>query len=478
MTRLLDARTVHIIGAGGAGMSPLAAILLAMGTRVTGSDLHLSAVTADLAAHGATIYEGHRPQNVHGADLVVITSAAREDNLEIQAARQVGIPVVKGAQLLGALMDERQGIAIAGTHGKTTTTAMTALLLERAGLDPTFVVGGVVRDLGVSGKLGQGRYLVAEADEYDERFLELRPFIGVVTNIEADHLDFYKNMANLTFAFSRFVKGIVPGGWLVACGDNLLARQLSEARSLSPQGGLRATTGMRGNSLLYGLGDNVDCQAVQLAVNDAGGYDFAVRFQGEDLGSFCTVIPGRHNVQNALAALVVARLVGVPMQVVHAALADFHGAARRFEIKGEANGVTVVDDYAHHPTEIRATLQGARSRFPGRRIVALLQPHTYSRLRNLLSDFAAAFGDADIVLISDIYASRESDNLGMHSRDLVAAMVHNDVRYVGNLAGSLAELKALLLPGDVCITLGAGDVNAVGEQVLAFCKTLETHGVR
>ena len=474
MTRLLSAHHIHIIGIGGAGMSPLAAILLAMHKQVSGSDLKLSAVTAGLAAQGATIYEGHRAENIAGAELIVITSAAHEDNPEIKAARRQGIPVVKGSKLLGALMDERTGIAVAGTHGKTTTTAMIALILERAGLDPTFVVGGIVRDLGVSGKLGTGHYLVAEADEYDERFLQLRPHIAVITNIDGDHLDIYKNMENLIYAFTQFVRGITPGGWLIACGDNGPARQMGEVRSLESLGTLREIHHMRGNSLLYGLGDNVDYQAVDVVVNDAGGSDFGVQYQGARLGRFHLVIPGRHNVQNAVAAIVVAQLVGVPLATTQAALADFHGAARRFEIKGEANGVTVVDDYAHHPTEIRATLAAARARYAGRRIVAVHQPHTYSRLRNLLPEFASAFGDADVVLICDIYASRETDTLGMHSRDLVAAMTHAEVRYVGGLAEAVSALQGLLRPGDVLITLGAGDVNRVGQEILALTTTAAT----
>ena len=358
------------------------------------------------------MYEGHRAENIAGAELIVITSAAHDDNPEIKAALRQGIPVVKGSQLLGALMDERTGIAVAGTHGKTTTTAMIALILERAGLDPTFVVGGIVRDLGVSGKLGTGHYLVAEADEYDERFLQLKPHIAVITNIDGDHLDIYKNMENLIYAFTQFVRGITPGGWLIACGDNGPARQMGEVRSLESLGTLREIHHMRGNSLLYGLGDNVDYQAVDVVVNDAGGSDFGVQYQGARLAQFHLVIPGRHNVQNAVAAIVVAQLVGVPLATTQAALADFHGAARRFEVKGEANGVTIVDDYAHHPTEIRATLAAARGRYAGRRIVAVHQPHTYSRLRKLLPEFASAFDDADVVLICDIYASRETDTPG------------------------------------------------------------------
>jgi UDP-N-acetylmuramate--alanine ligase len=344
---------------------------------------------------------------------------------------------------------------------------MIALMLERAGLDPTFVVGGVVRDLGVSGKLGQGRHMVAEADEYDERFLQLRPEVAVVTNIDADHLDVYKTMENLIFTFSRFEKQIAPGGWLVACGDDRLARQLGESRSLASLGTLRDTAGLRGNSLLYGLGESVDVQGSNLAINPAGGYDFTVRYRSDSLGEFRTAIPGVHNVRNALAAITVARLVGAPTDAVRQTLADFHGAARRFEVKGERNGVTVVDDYAHHPTEIKATLAGARGRYAGRRIVAVHQPHTYSRLRNLLDEFAGAFADADIVLMCDIYASRETDTLGMHSRTLVERMHHADARYVGGLPAAVETLKGLLAPGDVLMTLGAGDVNAVGDAILA-----------
>jgi UDP-N-acetylmuramate--alanine ligase len=467
MTRLLDARRIHILGVAGAGMGPLATIMLALGKNVSGSDLHLSAATQELAARGAVLYQGHQPANVHGADLVAVTSAARDDNPEIQEARRLGIPVVKGSQLLGALMADRQGIAVAGTHGKTTTTAMIAFILERAGLDPTYVVGGLVRDLGASGKLGRGPHMVAEADEYDERFLQLKPHIAVVTNIEGDHLDFYKNMENLVFAFERFVNGIIPGGWLVACGDNELSRQMGEARSLSGLGQLRDVSGLRGNSLLYGLGEKVDYRATALMVNDRGGYDFTATDRGQDLGQFSTVIPGQHNVQNALAAIAVARLLAIPIDVVRRSLASFHGAARRFEIKGDVRGITVVDDYGHHPTEIKATLAAARSRYAGRRIVAVHQPHTYSRLRNLLQEFATAFGDADVALICDIYASRESNDLGIHSRDLIAAMRHQDVRYVGGLDRAFAELRALLRSGDVLVTLGAGDITALAERVVS-----------
>lgn len=460
------ARRVHIVGIGGSGMSPLAAIMLAMGKLVSGSDLRLSAVTADLAARGATIYEGHHAAHVAGVDLVVVTSAVHENNPEIQAARAAGIPVIKGSQLLGELMRDRQGLAVAGTHGKTTITAMLACALERAGLDPSFVVGGMVRDLGASGKLGKGRYLVAEADEYDERFLQLKPFVAVITNIEADHLDSYKSMENLTFAFSRFVAGIVPGGWLVACGDDRLARQLGEARSLESLGVLREMSGVRGNSMLYGLGDDVDYRGVDLATNRLGGFDFAVTYRLESLGHFGTAVPGRHNVQNAVAVVAVAHLIGVPLTAVRDALADFHGAARRFEVKGEERGITVVDDYAHHPTEIKATLSAARSRYPGRRIVAVHQPHTFTRLRNLLPEFAAAFDDADVVYICDIYPARETDDLGMHSRRLVAAMAHPAVHYGGSLAQTATLVAAELRPGDVLITLGAGDVTTLGPLLL------------
>ena len=330
-----------------------------------------------------------------------------------------------------------------------------------------------MRDLKLSGKLGQGPYLVAEADEYDERFLQLKPYIAVVTNIEADHLDFYKSMANLKFAFSRFVKGIVPGGWLVACGDNDLARQLGETRSLQSLGGLRDMSAVRGNSLLYGLGEGVDYRADSLVVNDVGGYDFDVYHRSEALGRFRTVIPGRHNVLNALAAIVVAQLLQVSTDTVRATLADYHGTARRFQVKYEARGITVVDDYAHHPTEIKATLAAARERNPGRRIVAVHQPHTYSRLRNLLHEFAAAFADADIVVICDIYASRETDDLGIHSRDLVAAMRHPGVCYVGSLAEAVRELQAIMQTGDVLITLGAGDVNRVGDEIVGLLVKAE-----
>jgi UDP-N-acetylmuramate--alanine ligase len=461
MSSITEAQRIHIIGIGGAGMSPLARILLQQGRQVSGSDLRLSAVTAALAAQGATIMEGHHPEHVHGADLVVTTSAARPDNPEIREAHRLGIPVIKGAVLLGAFMDGRRGIAVAGTHGKTTTTAMIAVILTRAGYEPTFVVGGEVQDLGTSGQLGRGDWMVAEADEYDERFLHLHPEIAVITNVEADHLDYYGTVDALQAAFARFANGVRPGGWLVTCLDDPVAGKMSLHRH---------------GVLTYGLNPAADWRVSHLRLNDRGGYDGCVWDRERDVADLSLGIPGRHNIQNALAAIAVTSLIGVPPVEAAAILHDFQGVRRRFERRGEVGGITIIDDYGHHPTEIRATLRAARERYPTRRILAVHQPHTYSRTKNLLHEFSACFTDADLIIITDIYPARETDSLGVHATDLVAIMQHDHVRYVPTLTEAAHALVEEARPGDVIITIGAGDVWRVGDEVQALLSERGGHG--
>lgn len=447
-----DASHIHIIGIGGAGMSPLARILLQQGKAVSGSDQQPSPITDSLKAQGAIIYTGHQASNVSGADLVVASAAVRADNPELLAANRQGIPAIKGATLLGGLMLGKKAICVAGTHGKTTTSAMIAKVLADAGLDPTYVIGGEPRDLTASGHHGQGNYFVAEADEFDRRFLSLHPTIAVVTSIEPDHPDCYPTAESLQGAFRTFVSLLPSDGWLVGCGDDPQVWDLGHA--------------LGSRFISYGLDSGNQWSASQIASEAGGGIHFRPVHASRQLGECILAVPGLHNVRNALATMAVAHQAGVKYDTVRRSLAGFSGVGRRFEIIGEVKGATLVDDYAHHPSEIRATLAATEARFPGRRIVAVHQPHTYSRLKALLPDFASAFAAADEVLIADIYPSRETDTLGIHARDLAAA-IGLPAAYAGSIDETTRRLRDILRTGDVVITLGAGDVNRVLRDLLA-----------
>jgi len=433
-------------------MSPIARILVQRGNSVSGSDLQESSVTRSLASLGVAIHRGHQAANVECADVVIASAAIRPDNPELREAAARGIRTVSGAAMLGELMEGKRGICVAGTHGKTTTTAMIALALARAAMDPTYVIGGEPIDLPASGRLGSGEYFVAEADEFGGRFLSLHPWIAVLTSLEPDHPDCYPTMADLLAAFGRFLNLVPPDGWVIACSG-------------SPA--IDAVVAQAGRKRIsFGLSDGEDWQAAGLRPNEMGGLTFTAEYRGRAQGEVDLRVPGRHNVSNALAALAAATLAGADVGVTSAALASFRGVQRRFEIVGEALGATLVDDYAHHPSEIRATLAGARQRFPGRRIVALHQPHTYSRLKALLPDFAEAFADADQVLIVDIYPSRETDSLGVHASQLAAVMSHPAACYAGTLDDASRLLANTLREGDVLISLGAGDVNTVLHRLI------------
>ncbi len=448
-------RHVHFIGIGGAGLSAIARVLMEQGATISGSDLSLSPAAEALERDGARVYIGHRAEHVAGAEVVIASSAIREDNVEVQAARAAGIPVLRRAQVLGKLMEGRTGIAVAGTHGKTTTTAMVATVLWEAGLDPTFIVGGTLVGSGVNARAGGGPHFVVEADEYDRTFLGLSPQVAVVTNVEHDHPDCYPTFEDFRAAFVEFVARIPPDGLLVTCWDHPAARELGRKRQ--DQGG---------RVVFYGRERGAEWTARQVHANPSGGTDFYAVRSGRTLGEVRLRVPGEHNVLNALAALAVADEVGVPFPTARAALGGFRGVERRFEVKGEAEGVIVVDDYAHHPTEIQATLTAARQRFPGRPIWAVWQPHTYSRTKALLEEFARAFDQADHVVVLPIYAARESDTLGVSSADVVARMHHPDVQAVGSREEAVALLGTEVQPGDVVITLGAGDGDKVGEWLL------------
>ena len=446
----------HLVGIGGAGLSAIARVLLESGQLVSGSDEQETEFTARLRASGVRIFIGHAAQNIAGAELVLVSSAVASANPEVVAAVQAGLPVVKRQDFVGGMMAERVGLAIAGTHGKTTTAALTAYLLSRAGQQPSFIVGGLISDLDTNARHGTGLPFVVEADEYDRMFLGLRPTVAVVTNVEHDHPDCYPTFAEMQAAFDEFAALVPAQGVLIVCNDDAGARALAQS---ARKRGTRVVT--------YGLQTGADWRAELLQPNSAGGCDFLVSHAGRELGLARTRLAGDHNVCNALAALAAVDYCGVPFATALLALRAFRGVGRRFEVKGEVHGITVVDDYAHHPTEIRATLASARQRFPGRPLWAMFQPHTYSRTRALMANFASSFGDADHVVVSDIYSAREASDAALSSADLIGAMQHVDAQYVGGLEAAAHSLAQRMRPGDVLLTLGAGTSHKVGELVLA-----------
>ncbi len=448
---------VHLIGIGGTGLSAIARVLLESGYRVSGSDRQISPLVQSVAADGATFYLGHKPENVKGADLVVRSSAIPDDNSEVLAARSLGIPVLKRAEFLSTLLAGKKTIAIAGTHGKTTTTAMVIWILSRLGLDPSFIVGGFIPGLDTNAKAGQGSVFVIEADEYDYMFLGLSPAIEVITNVEHDHPDCFPTLADFEAAFRDFVDRLIPDGILVVCGDH---PNLADYAAQAAQNGHVAWTyGMRNPENHYmatgwqadpGLGDS----RFQFTINGRLAVEVGLQ------------VPGWHNVQNATAALAVADQLGLSLQDSARALADFQGTARRFEIIGEVAGITMVSDYAHHPTEIKATLAAARARYPGRKIWAVWQPHTYSRTRLMLESFLSSFQDADHVLITEIYPAREEIDPLFSSRQIVAALEHPQAAFAPTIPSAVDTLAARLEPGDVLIVLSAGDADQICPQVL------------
>lgn len=446
---------VHLVGIGGAGLSAIARVLLGRGLRVSGSDMAESPFTADLRALGAELFIGHDAAQVGDAELVVVSSAVPADNVEQLAARARGIPVLKRDAMLGLLMAGRTGIAVAGTHGKTTTTGLIAQILIDDGRDPTVVVGGLLPGLGANGRAGSGDLFVVEADEYDHMFLGLRPSVAVINNIEHDHPDIFADAASYLAAFHAFAHLLPPDGRLVACADDPAARQLATDLP-HPE-----------RVITFGLSAGAQWRGEELRPNQLGGSDFVVSWQGKTLGLARLRIPGEHNVRNALAAIAVTSDLGVGFGRIVQTLADFGGVARRFEEIGTVGDVVIIDDYAHHPTEIRATLSAARRRYPGRRLWAVWQPHTYSRTRLLLDEFAGSFETADRVIVLDIYRSRERDTLGLDAPQVTARMQsHPYVRYVGALRAAADYILDRVRPGDVVLTLGAGDGNRVGEMVL------------
>ncbi|BDG10304.1 UDP-N-acetylmuramate--L-alanine ligase [Anaeromyxobacter paludicola] len=448
---------IHFVGIGGIGMSGIAEVLLNLGYPVSGSDLKESETTRRLAGLGGRIQIGHAAANVADADVVVTSSAVRRQNPEVVEARARKIPVIPRAEMLAELMRLKHGIAIAGSHGKTTTTSMAAHLLAHAGLDPTAVVGGKVNAFGSNAKLGKGDYMVVEADESDGSFLRISPTLAVVTNVDPEHLDHWKTPAALRQGFVDFVNRVPFYGLAILCVDH------PTVQSLIPDVEKRFVT--------YGEAPVADYRLADIAL-EGPAVSFDAFRRGEPLGRFQVGMVGRHNALNALAVIALADEMGIPTEVTRAALANFNGVQRRFTVRGEAGGVTVVDDYGHHPAEVKATLKGARESF-GRRVVCVFQPHRYTRTRDLLDEFVTAFNDADVLVLSEIYAAGEEPLPGVsgeHLAEAIRAYGHKDVTFVPERARLAEAARAKVRPGDLVITLGAGDVTAAGPEILKLLE--------
>jgi UDP-N-acetylmuramate--alanine ligase len=445
---------VHFIGIGGIGMSGIAEILLTMGYVVSGSDLRASSTTERLARLGATIYLGHAAGNAAASDVVVTSSAVAKDNPEVVEARARKIPVIQRAEMLAELMRLKYGIAIAGMHGKTTTTSMVAAVLAGGALDPTVVVGGRVDAMGSNARLGKSQYLVAEADESDRSFLLLSPILAVVTNLDREHMDSYADMADVENCFVEFMDKVPFYGAVTACVDD------ERLRGILPRVRRRVYT--------YGMAAEADFRLRMLPGADHCHARFEINARGLVLGPFELHVPGRHNVLNATAAVAIGVQLGLAPEQIAAGLATFRGVDRRFQVRGVERGVTVIDDYGHHPTEIRATLQAARECGYGR-VLVLFQPHRYTRTRDLMEDFAGAFGDADAVQVLDIYAASEQPIEGITGETLAAAIQAKNggrVMYTASIAEAVERLAEDARPGEMILTLGAGSVSQAGPMVL------------
>lgn len=449
---------IHLVGIGGAGISAIARVLLGRGFVVSGSDQQGNKFTEALAEAGATVFVGHAAGHIVGAEAVVISSAIPETNPEIVAARVANIPVLKRSDFLGTLMDGNIGIAIAGTHGKTTTTGMITQLLLYTEKDPTVILGGVLPTLGGNGRYGQSPYFVIEADEYDHMFLGLKPEIAVITNMEHDHPDIYPTWESYETAFNQFAGLLPKHGRLIICGDDKGNQKLLENLEV-PVSEITTYGTSTKKKLTY--------RALDIRPNNLGGTDFLVENQGETLGIVRLRVPGEHNVKNALAAIIVGLDVGLDFIDIQRGLAEFGGVNRRFQLIGEHNRVTIIDDYAHHPTEIKVNLAAAKQQFPGRRIWAVWQPHTFSRTKLLLDDFRSCFKKAKRLVVVDIYRSRETDDLGLDMAEVVESIKHKKAKFIPKKEDAAQYILDRVKPDDVIITFGAGDGNKIGQWILA-----------
>ena len=464
---------IHFVGIGGIGMSGIAEVLLNLGYQISGSDLRTSAVTQRLAALGAITFEGHAAANVARADVVVTSSAIPIDNAEILEARRLHIPVIQRAEMLAELMRLKYGIAIAGMHGKTTTTSMVASVLAAGGLDPTVVVGGRVDAMGSNARLGKSQYLVAEADESDRSFLKLSPILSVVTNIDREHMDCYRDMRDVRRTFLEFMERVPFYGMVIGCNDDPALRRLL------PRVHRRVTSyGIRRGSdflihILKATGSPPSPEEPKPRIR------FQVTYKERDLGEFALHVPGTHNVLNATAAITVGTALNIPTEQIRSGLATFRGVDRRFQLKGVAAGVNVIDDYGHHPTEIRATLAAARQ-CGYRRVHVIFQPHRFTRTRDLMDDFTNAFADADTLCVLDIYPASEKPIEGITSQALVSRISgagKRGVTYASSFSDAIASIAEQAQPGDMVLTLGAGSVSQLGGMILEKLETTATPNV-
>jgi len=443
---------LHFVGIGGIGMSGIAEVLLNLGFTITGSDQQLSPITDRLAKMGAKIFQGHSGEYVAGADVVVISSAIPPDNPEVVTARELKIPVIRRAEMLGELMRMKWGIAIAGTHGKTTTTSMVGMVLEKAGFDPTLIVGGRLKSLTTNARLGEGDYLVVEADEFDRSFLTLTPQIAVVTNIETEHLDCYRDLEEIKETFISFVSKVPFYGAVALCLDE------PSLQEMVPR--------IERRILTYGVNPQAEFRATDIQFRELHS-EFTVLWKDAVLGQIHLQLPGLHNVKNSLAAICVGMELEIPFLTIREALEEFTGVHRRFEIKSRAQNILIVDDYAHHPTEIKATLRAAREGWD-RRIIAVFQPHLYSRTRDFYQEFGQSFFDADILLILDVYGAREKPIPGISGKmiaDSAKAFGHRHVFYTPTQEEALDVLRKQIQEGDIVITMGAGDVYKISDKL-------------
>ncbi len=449
---------IHFVGIGGIGMSGIAELLLNLGYTVSGSDLKSTDITRRLKGFGGKIFKGHMEDQIAGADVVVTSSAVSADNPEVVAAEKASIPVIPRAEMLAELMRLKYSVAIAGAHGKTSTTSIVAAVMEKGGLDPTVVIGGKLKNIGSNARLGQGEYIVAEADESDGSFLKMSPTIAVVTNIDREHLDFYTDLDAIKNAFLSFIDRIPFYGLAILCLDN------ESLQDLIPKIKRRLTT--------YGMSIQADFQAKEVVL-DGFKSMFSIYHFERNLGKVVLNLPGIHNVYNALAGVVVGMELGIPFDKIRQGLETVEGVQRRLEIKGEARGIIVVDDYGHHPTEIKLTLQTVKEIWPERRIVVAFQPHRYTRINALFDDFARAFYQSDVLVVLPIYSAGEESIEGIDGHGLCEAIRAHGHREVVFSEGSEAVLylQKNLKKGDILLTLGAGDVWKVGEEVLKKMKS-------
>ncbi len=449
---------IYFVGIGGIGMSGIAEILLNQGFRVSGSDLAITEITRHLVEVGATVYEGHNPENLHDVDVLVYSSAVSQDNTEVMAAIERKIPVIRRAEMLAEVMRLHHGIAVAGTHGKTTTTSMLGMVLIEGNKDPTVIVGGKLHAFGgTNARLGSGEFMVVEADEYDRSFLKLNPSIAILTTLEEEHLDIYGSIEDLKTAFIEFANKVPFYGFVILCLDEPTLQEIL------PE--------IQRKVITYGFSSQADVQAVDLVQKEQNS-SFTVVVHGSELGVISLGVPGEHNVQNALAAIAVSLELGISFENIKTALDAFAGAFRRFEVKADVGGVLVVDDYAHHPTEVKVTLKGIKAGWR-RRVICVFQPHTYTRTRDFYKDFGRSFMNADLLIVTDVYAAREHAIQGITGEIIAEAAKnfgHKNVQYVQDKTLLPELLLSLVQEGDLVITMGAGDIYLYGARFIELMK--------